>query len=197
MVSEKTKIFIVAVILILLVGGIYFVRNRRIQNQSSQSQESEKTMEVVPTEMIENNIFSIRTDKTSFQAGENFNAKILFKAPGKKIFGSDVILLYDPEFLSANNTSISVGDFFDNNPRKTADGKNGIIKITSYGGKDQILDENPIELGSIDFKALKQGVSHIDFSFVKGKTNTSTLVEAKTSQNILEKTVGLNFNISQ
>ena len=194
--SERTRIFIVFIILLVMIAGIIAVRRSRKTEVPRPA-----TEETVQTEQEEKNVTAekylmlLSSSKTSYQTDENIEVSVDFKAPGKRIFGSDIVLLYDPVFLSTETTNISSGDFFTSFPRKTVDPKNGIVKISAYQGQDTELNNDGINIVKINFTALKSGETEVGFSFVKGKTNTSTLVEAESSENILENVQNLKINI--
>ena len=194
--SERTRIFIVFIILLVMIAGIIAVRRSRKTEVPRPA-----TEETVQTEQEEKNVTAekylmlLSSSKTSYQTDENIEVSVDFKAPGKRIFGSDIVLLYDPVFLSTETTNISSGDFFTSFPRKTVDPKNGIVKISAYQGQDTELNNDGINIVKINFTALKAGETEVGFSFVKGKTNTSTLVEAESSENILENVQNLKINI--
>jgi len=192
--SEKKKILIVIVILLLLVFGIIAVRRGRpIPTEENSSQEAAPE-ESAPT-ASENNIIRISSEKTDYQVDEVVPVNISFKALGKKLFGSDIVLLFDPEFLSTQVEDIQDGDFFASYPRKTVDPENGIVKLSAYQGQDIELADQYYSIVNINFKALKKGETEIALSWIKGATNTTNLVENGTSQNILEAVGNLKVTV--
>ncbi|OGG16865.1 hypothetical protein A3D78_00335 [Candidatus Gottesmanbacteria bacterium RIFCSPHIGHO2_02_FULL_39_14] len=182
--SEITKILIVVVVLIILLTGIFIIRRKvgpvSPKNVAQEVGQDEKTVKE------ETNVIFTEKYKESIKVGDEITIGLKFKAPGKNVFGSDIILLYDPEYLEVGEEGIGRSDFFANMPRTTNDNKNGIIKVTAFDGRDEILEDQAYDLFSVDFKLLKKGTTNISFNFEKGKTNTSTLVERNSSQNILE-----------
>lgn len=191
--NEKSRIIAVVVILLVLITGIIFVRKNRQPKTETPVEEVRQTDEIAPIEDQVSNVISISTDKTSLGVGESTDVKIFFRAPGKKIFGSDIILLYDPAVLSTTSEDIVEGGFFSSYPRKTVDIENGIIKVSAYKTDGNIATEAETELVSIKFTALNKGIAPLDLSFAKGQTNSTTIVEALSSQNILEKVEGLKL----
>lgn len=193
--SEKNKIVIVVILLLVLLGGIFVIRAKKKPVTYDEKTISNENTRILPKEEKEDNIIYLTSDKTNLETGETLKVKVSFTAPGKKIFGSDIILLYDPEYLSTDLKSIANGNFFGTTLRTTIDQLNGIIKLSAYDGNKEALDLASYDIMEIDFEALKKGQTQISLSFEKGKTNTSNLVEAITSQNILEKTQGLSVSI--
>lgn len=195
--SEKNKIVIVVILLLILLSGIFVIRAKKRLVSYDESVVSNESTGVMPMTEKEDNIIFLTSDKTNLETGEILKVKVSFTAPGKKIFGSDIILLYDPEFLSTDLNKISSGNFFGSYPGKTIDPVNGIIRLSAYDGKNEVLEAVAYDIMEIDFKAIKIGQTQLSLSFEKGKTNTSNLVEAATSQNILEKTQGLSILIDE
>lgn len=193
--SDKNRIVIVVILLLILLGGIFVIRAKKKPVTYDEKRISNENTRILPIEEKEDNIIFLTSDKTNLETGETLKIKVSFKAPDKKIFGSDIILLYDPEFLSTDLNSINSGNFFGSYPRKTNDQSNGILKLSAYDGKKEALDAVAYDIMEIDFKAIKIGQTQLSLSFEKGKTNTSNLVEEATSQNILEKTQGLSISI--
>lgn len=193
--SDKNRIVIVVILLLILLSGIFVIRAKKKPVTYDEKTISNENTGILPIEEKEDNIIYLTSDKTDLSTGELLKVKVSFTAPGKKIFGSDIILLYDPEFLSADLNSINTGNFFGSYPRKTIDPVNGIIRLSAYEGNKEALDMAAYDIMEIDFKALKKGSAQLSLLFEKGKTNTSNLVEVATSQNILEKTQGLSVSI--
>ncbi|OGG16354.1 hypothetical protein A3D05_01565 [Candidatus Gottesmanbacteria bacterium RIFCSPHIGHO2_02_FULL_40_24] len=195
--GEKQKIFIVLLILAVLISGIIYIRKRNSSVKiipEVQIQEKEETFE---DEEIKGGSIFLSTDTPLIKVGSEATVSVNFGAYGKNIFGSDVILLFDPEYLSTDENMIEPGDFFTSIPRKTVDTDNGIIKITAIEGRDEVLTEEVSNAFSIRFRGLKPGSSVISFSFIKNETNTTTLVERGSSQNLLDEVQSETIDIEE
>src|SRR3989344_942347 len=137
--SEKSKILFVIIILLALTFGIVAIRKNSKPVITDLIIEEPKQEDNIDNQIpaSENNIIFLKTDRPNIKVGDNFDVTVSFSAPGKRIFGSDVVLLYDPEILSTNQENIVNGSFFESVPKKSVDPKNGIIKISAYGGADK------------------------------------------------------------
>ena len=200
--SEITKIMIVVVILLLLLTGIFFIRNKQsvpsnVQESTEEESAAEETgvQEQDKTAKEPENLIILEIDNETVTAGDSAAVNLKFKAPGKNIFGSDVYLMYDPDYLQVNENGIGKSDYFVSMPRATTDIENGIIKVTAFDGADKVLDSEFQNLFKVEFRALKTGTTTVSLNFSKGTTNTTTLVERETSRNVLEGVSGLTIVI--
>ena len=192
--SEITKIMIVVVILLLLLTGIFFIRNKQsVPSNVQESTEEESAAE--ETGVQEQDKTAKEPENETVTAGDSAAVNLKFKAPGKNIFGSDVYLMYDPDYLQVNENGIGKSDYFVSMPRATTDIENGIIKVTAFDGADKVLDSEFQDLFKVEFRALKTGTTTVSLNFSKGTTNTTTLVERETSRNVLEGVSGLTIVI--
>lgn len=181
--QDFKKIIVVLLVLLLLFVAIFFLR---FWKKTPLGQNfNPKTSKVVPTtaEILVGK-FSLDPAEEKIKAGGQFTLKIAFSAPGKRIDGADVILRFDPQMLQA--LEATAGTYFSLYPRKEIK-KEGTIQVTAFTpSSDKILSESDeILFLTVSFKALKAGVSQITFDYQKGRTNLTTLVESKTSKNIL------------
>ncbi|OGG02136.1 hypothetical protein A2W14_02735 [Candidatus Gottesmanbacteria bacterium RBG_16_37_8] len=192
--SDITKILIVVVILIVLLTGIFVVRKRGAKPFSEENIRTETNKEeVIPKE--NKNTITFESDTETVTVGQEIEINLNFRAPGKNIFGSDVVLLFDPEYLVLGEEGIGASDFFATMPRKDIDSENGIIKVTAFDGLDEVLTEDDQPLFSVSFKAVKSGTTKVSLEYSKGETNTTTLVERQTSENILDSVDSLEIVI--
>ena len=196
--TEQKRIIIVIVLLIVLILGIFVVRGRNKANlEQKKNPEITDNVTSIIEEQKDQNIIFLTSDKTNLEVGEELSVNISFTAPGKKLFGSDVILLYDPDLLTTSEANITQGNFFGSYPRKTVDPINGIVKVNAFMANPENAVMKAYDIFSVKFKALKKGTARISLSFEKGKTNLTTLVEAETSMNILENTTGISISIDE
>lgn len=202
--NDRYKILTVIIILAVLVAGIIVVRSRTKRasdelnsTDATQITETKSVQENAPISADVKNIVYLSAEKENYQKDEDIIVSAIFTAPGKKIFGTDLVILYDPGQVVTHVESIEKGIFFANFPRITVDEENGIIKISGYQGSETELGTDNYEIVNIKFRAIKIGRGKIELSFAKGETNATTLVEAATSQNILEKVENFNFEIKE
>jgi hypothetical protein len=190
--KDMKKVIIVSALFIFLVLGIIYIRIIKkpapaaipaTNTVSSQPTTIPGTPE--PSVVVRPGLLKLVFDKTSVSAGDLLTATVYLTAPGIKVTGADVVLLYDPAYFSVSADGISGGSFFSNYPKKTVDSTRGQVKVSGFGVTgDQPPDLNTIFV-TIPFQTLKAGTTAVNFDFVQGTTNKSTIVEKGTSKNIL------------
>lgn len=194
--GDKKRIFVVLIVLAVLIAGILLVRRQKALELSKNLKDQGKKVEITikPEEKVGKMSISVSPEKLLI--GENGFLTVNFLAPEYKLYGADVILLYDPQFIEVRQDSLSFGDYFNSFPRQQVDQENGIIKVTAISGRQENM-KNEDKLFSFEFTALKAGQTKVDFDFKLGETNTTTLVEKETSKNILETVEGITINIEE
>lgn len=179
--SQRQKFILILLVLVVLSFGFLYLRR-----------EKEVEVAVVPTRPIEviqptpyplSGSYGITLAKTNYNVGEKFTAAIEFTVEGREIFGTDVVLHFDPQILGAESTLI-VGDYFQNYPRQEVDNAKGLIKVTAFGANKEKPSQNA-NVFSVTFTPKKAGVTAISFDFEERRTDLTTLVEEGTSRNIL------------
>ncbi len=193
--TENRKIILVIIILALLVGGIILIRRERqlmltanmVKNSGNLPEVGKAQFELVASQYLQPAHLLKKT-------GETFSLAVVITAAGRQLDGADTIIKYDPKLVEV--TDIIPGEFFTNYPRKTIDQVNGVIKMTGFSPKDANADGDNFIFFTIEAKALVSGTAKFDFEFEKGKTNLSTVVESKTSRNLLGKVTGATVSIS-
>lgn len=189
--KEFKKIIIVISVLLVLLVGLFTLRwqRRRVlekkMRELTSSQLKVKPPIIISTKVEEalSGVYKIVFKKENIKVGETVSAHIVFTADKKIISGSDVILRFNPTFLSAD-LNIKLGDYFASYPLKSVDNEKGTIKVTAFSGKNKPVSSS-ITLFTVSFTAKRAGKTTVDFDFQKGRTNLTTLVEKGTSKNIL------------
>src|SRR3989338_5636954 len=193
--NDMKKIIIVLFTLSLLLVGIIYLRNRGKQQLNDLSGQKEL---IQPKEVTEKNPNSMSlVSPGRVKIGSVFSVDVNFTTDNANIFGADAGLLYYPEYLEADKNSLEKGDFFQEYTRTTVDGKNGIIKVTAYNSSESPPLNTPVNFFKINFTAVKAGATEINFDYLPGATNTTTLVESDTSRNILGSANNLKLTIEE
>lgn len=193
--TENRKIILVLIILAILIGGIFLIRRERqlmltanmVNNAGVLPEISKAQFETVASQFIQPAHLLKKTYET-------FSLDVVVTAPGKILDGADTIIRYDPKLVEV--TDITPGEFFTNYPRITIDKVIGVIKVTGFSPKDASLTGDNFIFFTLQAKALLNGSAKFDFDFEKGKTNLSTVVESKTSRNLLGTATGATVSIS-
>jgi len=121
------------------------------------------------------------------RAGQDFNLKIMINADGQLVNGVDVVLNYDPGFLSVEDQVIPTS-LFPLYPRKFIEKEKGQIIITGAqiqkAEKEMLGDQ---AFASLKFKALRKGKTEISLatSFKGNTSQGSMIIISGSSRNIL------------
>lgn len=195
--KEHHKIIFVIGILIILAVGIFIIRSQKqkevekiTQTVVNQSEKKVISPTIPPVQFDKPGTYQLILSVQKVKVGEKFEAKLQFLAKDKIIFGSDVIIRFDPTLLEVKQENIIVGDYFTNYTRKTVDMTKGLVKVTAIRPKEALPMTDYVVFATISLTAKKSGMGKIDFDFQKGKTNLTTLVEQGTSRNILGEAKG-------
>jgi len=193
--NDMKKIIIVLFTLSLLLVGIIYLRNRGKQQLNNLSGQKELIQPKEVTEENPNSMSLVSPGRPKI--GSAFSVDVNFTTDNANIFGADAVLLYDPEYLEADKNSLEKGDFFIEYPRMTVDEKNGIIKVTAYNSGASTPLNAPLNFFKVNFTAVKAGATEVNFDYLPGATNTTTLVESETSRNILGSVNNLKLTIEE
>lgn len=193
--TENRKIILVIIILTILIGGIFLIRRQRqlmltanmVKNAGNLPEVGKAQFELVASQYLQPAHLLKKT-------GETFTLGVVITAPKRKLDGADTIIKYDPKMVEV--TDIKQGEFFTNYPRKTIDKANGVIKMTGFTPKDTNANGDNFIFFTIEAKALASGTAKFVFEFEKGKTNLSTVVESRTSRNLLGTVAGATVSIT-
>lgn len=192
--KEKNRLTIVIFILVILVAGIFFIRKGRlaILNQSMQKTAT-STGEVTPTPETLEGVYSISPARLIKNIGDEFNLDIVYMVADIKLDGADAIVRFDPQMLEV--TDIKEGRVFESYPRKTIDNVKGLVKVTGFREIESERSSGDNVFFSLTVTAKRTGAVKVQFDFEEGKTNLSTLVQTKSSRNILGQTKFSAINI--
>jgi len=129
-----------------------------------------------------------------FKTGQEFKIDIILKT-NQEINGADAILTFDSKILEV--VEIKPGTAFPLYPRKNIDLEKNRIEITGVKTKkDNQIFTQPLIFATIVFKGKIAGQASLNFVFNKGKTTGSIIIEARTSENILEKVYNGEYKIN-
>jgi len=191
-----SKIIILIIILLVLLISVLshsLIKKTPVEKKPAPVFIEEAQPEASSTPFPLSGVYTINFPKTTIKVGEKFEAVVGFTVDNRRIFGSDVVLLFDQLFLEANK-NLTLGSYFTNYQRKEVDNEKGIIRVTAFGGSGTETP-NKVDLINVSFKAKKTGDTNIRFDFEKRKTSMTTLVEEGTSRNILSEANGVKVTI--
>lgn len=190
--KDKNRLTIVIVILVILVTGILFLRRTRLA-LLNQSLNKTSGLEATITPQTLEGIYSVNPPRLIKNIGDQFSLDIIYNVGETKLDGADAIVRFDPALLEV--TDITEGKTFESYPRKTIDNVKGLVKVTGFREIENERTRKDNVFFSLAVTAKRTGAVKVQFDFEKDKTNLSTLVESKSSRNILGQTKFSAINI--
>ncbi|KKS95426.1 MAG: hypothetical protein UV73_C0018G0039 [Candidatus Gottesmanbacteria bacterium GW2011_GWA2_43_14] len=192
--SDMKKILVVVGTLVLLLVGIFYLRNRQTLPETQNLPEAVVEEEAVQTKT---GVMRIIAPEAPLRVGEAQPFNIVFTTENPEIFGSDAVLLFNPEYLTADDSSVVPGAFYREFPRINVDRENGVIKITAYSPQSSVQAGEEVNFFAVNFTGVKSGATELKLDFIPGSTNTTTLVDKVNSANILGSVENLNLTVTE
>ncbi len=136
---------------------------------------------------------NLSSSNSTPQVGEEFWVEVYLDTQNQATLGTDVILIFDPQFFEAKE--IQEGVIYPSYPGKKIDNEQGKIflsGVANYGAPVSISGV----LGKIKFMPKKQGKGEISFAWEPGRTDLTNIVPYQGSDNLLSQapqTLGLQI----
>lgn len=185
----------ILVILVLAALGVRFIQGNNLQ-KSQKTPTVKNSVEMPKSKPSFPGKLSLASQTTTARVGENVEVVVYFEASGKTLDGSDIILRFDPQILSA--LGFSEGTYFKLVPRKDIDNTQGAVKVTALDSSGSLpLTGQKTVLGTVSFQAQAPGTTAISFDYTPGTSAKTTLIEQGTSQNILGEASGINITVTE
>lgn len=180
---HKKLIFIILAIILLgeFFWAISFIKTSSLKKEKKI--ETPTQSQIVPKESIAS--LTIDPQNVETTVGQQFTININVDTLNHSINGVDTVISFDPEILTVIG-EVKNGDLF--NSLLIKDVKNNVGKINITASKLSPTAQNISgkgTLATVNFKALKFGETQIKIIFDPNRTDTSNIVESKTSKNIL------------
>lgn len=136
------------------------------------------------------------SSKDTLKVNEGVRVSIKISTGGHPTRGTDVILKFDPNYLEAATSSIYKSRIYPEFPQVSLDNKSGTLRISAVSPDANKTFNGVGTLAFLDFKAKQVGKTTISIEFERDETGDSNIIEAGTSNDILEKVNQLNINIT-
>lgn len=187
---KSHKIIFLILGLIILIEVIYAVRVLIAPASSPALSQTEEQPE-------SGGKISLTAARTAYNKSDIVSISVKINTGRHDISGADLIVSYNPQILEASSSDLIKGNIFDEYPLISADQSKGIVSISGIAGVNNRTGgfKGSGEFAVINFKAKKPGSAVLAVSFQKGSTTESNLVEAGTSQNILEAVDNLEIEV--
>lgn len=195
--TEYKKLLIVVAFLVVLIVGVMMIRVTQKPSQrdetgvTPQSLEENTPLPTSETELWGEYRLEPQTVKSS--PGAVFTIKTVLVAPKIALDGADIILRFDPEFLTVEG--ITPSSLFSAYPRKEIDNTVGSVHLTGFTSSTTLGNKGET-VADIAFRANKVGTTTITVDFQKNASNRSTIVEKGTSKNVLGSVKGATVQIN-
>ncbi len=134
----------------------------------------------------------------TFKVGDPVPVNLRIDTGGNNINGVDVVINYNPGFMTITRQSIETQGVFTDFPLLEVDDKNGVVRISGIASVNQPGFSGIGTLAKLNFTA-KAATSQTKMmvNFTPGLTTESNIIEAGSSQDILDGVTDLNLTINQ
>lgn len=155
--------------------------------------------QVTVQKKAQKNTLSLKASKTTWRVGEQFPVTVNMDS-SKLTDGADIILIYDPKFLSPVKDSttkvpLKAGTIYSDYPYNSVDEKAGRITVSGITSRTGGIIPQGV-FGTITFLAKAPGQTKISFDFTFGKTTDSNVIETKTARDVLEEVQNLDVTVT-
>lgn len=134
----------------------------------------------------------------NFGVGQTAVVSVRVFTGGHSTDGTDLYLKYDPSYLDISSSlGFSKGAIYGEYPVVSIDIKQGVIRVSGIATLAQGGFSGMGELGKLNFKAKKAGITSISAVYQPNATTYSNIIETTTAQNLLTASSSLDLNISQ
>lgn len=184
------RIFIVlsAVILLEAVWAVLSLSKNQLKQQSAIVPPAQ-TSPAPEKQRVPSAVLALQTTNLQVEVGQEIPVDIVLDTDGALVDGVDVIISFDPVLLKAE--PVKVGTLFNDYPQNAQeDGKitlSGISDSTGYSGKGI--------LGTIVFKAVKQGSASVKIEYSPDATIESNVILSGAAKDILGNVLDLALDI--
>ncbi len=140
---------------------------------------------------------SLISNQPNFKVGDEVAVAIRVSTGGHSTVGTDVLINYDPNYLSApSRANFLRGQIYTDYPIIDVNNSTGVIKVSGIDSPGQPGFSGIGVLGELIFTARKSGQTTISLSYQKDATNKSNIIENKSAKNILENVYNTKVNIN-
>jgi len=141
---------------------------------------------------------SLVTDKTSYKKGDNVVVDVKLFTGGYVTDSSDLVVKYDPAFLSASGANFAVkGEIYSEYPAIQVDETNGMIGISGITLPNESGFSGAGTFATLNFTALKDGQTQLMIDYQPSETADSNVVLSGTTQDIIGAVVNADIIISE
>lgn len=197
--GKKIILIVLAIFLVLeSLWAISFIKGTAKTTPTSKTTTPEKPKQKIAS-------ITLDPASTETKIGQQFIVKVNVDTNNRTVNGVDAVIDYDPEFLEVVDqddqtpgVQAKAGDLFDKLLVNDVNPVDGMINLTA-----SIIspDAKPVSgkgtLASITFVPKQEGATRLVTVFDYTKTNTSNVMEAKTSKNILTNVSDATIKISK
>lgn len=194
------RIFVVlsAIILIEAVWAVWSLSKNQLKREQSETQPPVQTSTVVEKPRLSSATLALQTASTQVEVGQEIPVDVVLDTDGALVDGVDAIISFDsallnvqPVTVDGKSVPVKVGVLFNDYPQNALeDGQitlSGISDSTGYSGKGI--------LGTIVFKAIKQGSASVKIEYSPDDTIESNVILSRAAKDILGNVLDLALDI--
>lgn len=193
------RIFVVlsALILLEVVWSVWSLSKNQLKQQNITSPPAQASP-VAEKPRVSSAVLALQTGSLQVEVGQEIPVDIVLDTDGALVDGVDAIVSFDsallkvePVEVSGKSVPVKVGTLFNDYPQNALeDGKitlSGISDSTGYSGKGI--------LGTVVFKAVKQGSASVKIEYSPDDTTESNVVLSGAAKDILGNVLDLALDI--
>lgn len=190
--SSLPKIIFVILILIIvaeLIWGVWYI----LKPNPSYIAEASK-IEIIPPEP-EADIELVSSTK-EVKPGDTLPVDIQIYAAGTNTYGADLVVKYDPSILSLQGTPnliFTKGELYSDYLGQESETERGIFRVSGISNVYSGVETDDI-FGTLNFKAVKSGLTNISIEFSDGSTDDSNVIDDQ-GQDVLNSVTNLDINV--
>ncbi|MBI4040041.1 hypothetical protein HY389_01660 [Candidatus Daviesbacteria bacterium] len=138
---------------------------------------------------------TLQADKSSVKVGDSVRVTVNLDTATRQTVGTDLVLKYDPNLLSVDQSGFQKGTVYSDYPLVSVDPV-GTVSASGITAPNQTFIGKGI-FGTLILRAKAVGRASVSVDYVPGTTNHSNITESKTAKNVLSEVNNLTINISQ
>lgn len=127
---------------------------------------------------------NLSSSNSTLQVGEEFWVEVHLDTQNQETLGTDVILIFDPQFFEAKE--IQEGVIYPSYPGKKIDNEQGKIFLSGVANFGTPVTISGV-LGKIKFMPKKQGEGQISFAWESGRTDLTNIVPYQGNVDLLSQ----------
>ncbi len=189
--SSLLRTWLPRIVILLLVGLVVFqlVRVFGIGSQRSANQP-------LPLQPASSGTIVLVDQNKTYRVGETISIPVRIITGGHIIQGVDLVIKYDPKFLTAATPALTTSKIMSEYPTNQADPTNKLIRVSGISSVEQVGFNGAGIFGTLNLTAAAKGTTTISVDYSLNSTTDSNMIELATGNDILGLGNSVKININ-